>query len=37
MKRAQIHDLVMYLDFFFGLTCFSLGYNLGKDNNKTQK
>lgn len=21
----------------FGLTCFSLGYNLGKDKNKTQK
>lgn len=21
----------------FGLTYFSLGYNLGKDNNKTQK
>ena len=21
----------------FGLTCFSIGYKLGKDNNKTQK
>ena len=21
----------------FGLTCFSIGYMLGKDNNKTQK
>lgn len=21
----------------FGLTCFSIGYTLGKDNNKTQK
>ena len=21
----------------FGLTCFSIGYALGKDNNKTQK
>ena len=21
----------------FGLTCFSLGYSLGKDNRKTQK
>jgi hypothetical protein len=21
----------------FGLTCFGIGYSLGKDNNKTQK
>ncbi len=21
----------------FGLTCFALGYGIGKDNNKTQK
>ena len=21
----------------FGLTCFNIGYTLGKDNNKTQK
>ena len=28
-------DIIAVLS--FGLTCFFAGYNLGKDNNKTQK
>jgi len=37
-RRAKLMDILGLIAVLsFGLTCFGIGYSLGKDSNKTQK
>ena len=37
-RRAELMDILDLIAVLsFGLTCFGIGYSIGKDSNKTQK